>query len=309
MKINKPKFWHREKSFLSIILLPVTFFVLIIIFFKKKISNLEKFNIPVLCVGNIYIGGTGKTPLSILITNELKNIGKNPVIIKKFYKNQKDEHLLIKKKTGALIAEKCRKFAINLAKRQYDLAILDDGFQDYGVKKDLSILCFHGEQLIGNGLVFPSGPLRESFNSVKRAQIIIINGEKNLEFEKKILNINANIKLFYSNYVLLDCEKYKNKNILALAGIGNPDNFFNLLLKNELKVKKTFAFPDHYEFNKRELGKIIDHAKKNNYIILTTEKDFLRIEKYKLTEINYCSIDLKIAEKEKLIGLVEKIYD
>jgi tetraacyldisaccharide 4'-kinase len=309
MEIDKPKFWQNKKSFFSIILLPLTFLVLVAIFLKKKISNQKKFNIPVLCIGNIYIGGTGKTPLSMMIADELKNIGKKPVIIKKFYKNQNDEHLLIKKKTISLISEKSRKNAINLAEKQYDLAILDDGFQDYGIKKDLSILCFHSEQLIGNGFVFPSGPLRENFNSIKRAQIIIINGQENLVFEKKIYNINANIQLFYSNYILNDYEKYKNTNILAIAGIGNPNNFFNLLLENGLKIKKTFAFPDHYEFNKKELSKIIDHAKKNSYTILTTEKDFLRIEKYKLPEINYCSIDLKIKEKEKLISLIKKIYD
>ena len=267
MEIDKPKFWQNKKSFFSIILLPLTFLVLVAIFLKKKISNQKKFNIPVLCIGNIYIGGTGKTPLSMMIADELKNIGKKPVIIKKFYKNQNDEHLLIKKKTISLISEKSRKNAINLAEKQYDLAILDDGFQDYGIKKDLSILCFHSEQLIGNGFVFPSGPLRENFNSIKRAQIIIINGQENLVFEKKIYNINANIQLFYSNYILNDYEKYKNTNILAIAGIGNPNNFFNLLLENGLKIKKTFAFPDHYEFNKKELSKIIDHAKKNSYTI------------------------------------------
>ena len=98
MEIDKPKFWQNKKSFFSIILLPLTFLVLVAIFLKKKISNQKKFNIPVLCIGNIYIGGTGKTPLSMMIADELKNIGKKPVIIKKFYKNQNDEHLLIKKK-------------------------------------------------------------------------------------------------------------------------------------------------------------------------------------------------------------------
>ena len=309
MKITKPNFWQKPRSFMSIILFPITFIVLIIIFIKKKIHKEIKFNIPVLCIGNIYIGGTGKTPLSIFLAKELKNLKIKPVIIKKFYKNHEDEHLLIKKKNIPLISNVRRDKAILLAENEFNLAILDDGFQDYKIVKNMSIICFHHKQLIGNGYVFPSGPLRESINSINRAQIAIINGDRNIKFESKLLKINSNIKIFYSKYKLINQEKFENKDILAFAGIGNPNNFFDLLSSEGLKIRHTISYPDHYNFQKEEILKIIKYAQKNKYTILTTEKDYLRIEKYKLPEINFCCIDLNIQKKEKLLKLIESIYD
>ena len=309
MKITKPNFWQKPRSLMSIILFPITFIVLIIIFIKQKIHKEIKFNIPVLCIGNIYVGGTGKTPLSIFLAKELKNLKIKPVIIKKFYKNHEDEHLLIKKKNIPLISNVRRDKAILLAENEFNLAILDDGFQDYKIVKNMSIICFHHKQLIGNGYVFPSGPLRESINSINRAQIAIINGDKNIKFESKLLKINSNIKIFYSKYKLINQEKFENKDILAFAGIGNPNNFFDLLSSEGLKIKHTISYPDHYNFQKEEILKIIKYAQKNKYTILTTEKDYLRIEKYKLPEINFCGIDLNILKKEELLKLIESIYD
>ena len=309
MKITKPNFWQKPRSFMSIILFPITFIVLIIIFIKKKIHKEIKFNIPVLCIGNIYVGGTGKTPLSIFLAKELKNLKIKPVIIKKFYKNHEDEHLLIKKKNIPLISNVRRDKAILLAENEFNLAILDDGFQDYKIVKNMSIICFHHKQLIGNGYVFPSGPLRESINSINRAQIAIINGDRNIKFESKLLKINSNIKIFYSKYKLINQEKFENKDILAFAGIGNPNNFFDLLSSEGLKIRHTISYPDHYNFQKEEILKIMKYAQKNKYTILTTEKDYLRIEKYKLPEINFCGIDLNISKKEELLKLIESIYD
>ena len=309
MKIDKPQFWQHSRSIGSLILLPITLIVLIVIFFKKKFSKEKKFSIPIICVGNIYIGGTGKTPLSILICEELRSLKKNPVIIKKFYKNQNDERLLIKSRNIPLISEKKRDQAINLAIGNYDLAVLDDGFQDYNIKKDMNILCFHENQLLGNEQVFPSGPLRENINSIKRAQAVIINGKKNTKFEAKLLNINENIKIFYSRYNILNQQIFKNKNILAFAGIGNPKNFFDLLSSNGFNLKETISFPDHYEFKKKEIEKILKRARNNNYTILTTEKDYLRIAKYNFHEINFCKIKLEIDEKEKFFKFITEVYD
>ncbi len=309
MRIYKPSFWNSPKNFISLILLPISFLVEIIIFIKKKILKAKKFNIPIICIGNIYIGGTGKTPLSLLIADELRFLGKRPVIIKKFYKEHNDEYLLIKKRETPLIIEKDRVSSIKIAENEFDIAILDDGFQDYQIKKDLNILCFHSKQLIGNGFVFPSGPLRENLNEIKRAQIVLINGEKNSEFEEKLKKINSKISIFYSQYKLINSGDFKGKNILAFAGIGNPENFFDLLTKSGLNIKETIAFPDHYNFKKEEIVNIIEKAKKQNYAILTTEKDFLRIKNFNFLEISSCNIKLEISKKSELINLIKKIYD
>lgn len=309
MKFNKPGFWQKKESFISLILLPFSFFLLMLIWFKKKVSNEKKFNLPVLCIGNIYIGGTGKTPLSILIAKELRKIEKKPVIIKKFYDEHNDEHLLIKKNNIPLITKKSRKDAILSAENKFDLVILDDGFQDYKIKKNMSVLCFHSGQLIGNGRAFPSGPLRESLSALQRAEIVLINGQKNINFENKLYDINQNLKIFYSRYNLINVQKYQDKNILAFAGIGNTDNFFDLLKINNLRVKHSISFPDHYNFKKNEIIEIIEKAKNTDCTILTTEKDFLRIEKYNFSEINSCPVELEILEKEKFIKSIKRVYD
>tara|TARA_B100000900_G_scaffold330450_1_gene290954 strand:+ start:597 stop:1526 length:930 start_codon:yes stop_codon:yes gene_type:complete len=309
MKIYKPFFWKKPRSFITLILLPITFLVFIFILVKKIINKAEKFNIPVVCIGNIYMGGTGKTPLSLLLAEELKTLGKKPAIIKKFYKDHKDEHLLIRKRGIPLILEKNRADSLKLAEKEFDIAILDDGFQDYKIIKDLNILCFHSKQLIGNGYIFPSGPLRERLSAVRRAQIVVINGEKDLIFENKLKKINSKIYIFYSKYKLVNQGDFKNKNILAFAGIGNPENFFNLLIESGLNIKKTISFPDHYDFNKKEILEIIEKAKKQNYTILTTEKDFLRIKNFNFPEIYSCNIILEITKKSELIAQIQKIYD
>ena len=306
MKILKPKFWDKKNSILAILLIPISLLYLIITILRKKISLPKKSCIPVVCVGNIYIGGTGKTPLSILIANLLNN-SRKPAIIKKYYKNQIDEHELINQKTKCLILNVKRLTAVADAKNKgYDLAILDDGFQDYSIKKDLSILCFNGNQLIGNGMVLPSGPLRETLSQINEARLVVINGSKDEKFENKIKKISKNINIYYSRYLPTNIQQFKNKKLFAFAGIGNPDNFFKLLADNNLDVKKKFAFPDHYNYSKSEIEQLILEGKKNDLSLITTEKDYHRLKKYGFTNIAYLEIEVVISEQEKFKNQILK---
>ena len=303
MKFLKPKFWENKTNILAILLIPFSILFYFIINLRKYFISPKKFNIPVICVGNIYVGGTGKTPLSIEIANDLKLKKRNPVIIKKYYKSHKDEQMLINEITDSVILNKNRPQAIEEAERKnFDIAILDDGFQDYAIEKNFNIICFNSNQLIGNGLIFPAGPLRESFSSLKRAQIVIINGEKNKMFEEKILQISKRIKIFYSKYVPVNLDQFKNKKLFAFAGIGNPENFFKLISENNLNIKKKKIFPDHFDLAADDIKKMIDVAKKNDFELITTEKDFYRIKDYGFNEIKYLKVDLIIEEKNKFIN-------
>ena len=264
MKISKPNFW-KSKNLISSFLFPISLMVMLVIYFKKKFIKTVKFKIPVICVGNIYLGGTGKTPLSIFLAEELKNKGKNPAIIRKYYKSHYDEHMMIKDKFKNIILNKNRVNGIyDAINNNFNIAILDDGFQDPKIFKKLSILCFNQNQKIGNGMVIPSGPLRDSFSTLSNAQIVIINGKRELDFEKKIIEINKKISIFYSRYIPLSIDHLKNESLFAVAGIGNPENFFNLLSENNLKISKKFVFPDHYEFKKTKFLNIMKQAKENN---------------------------------------------
>ena len=310
MRFNKPKFWDNNYYLIPYLLLPITLIISLLIFLKKKFIKPIKFNSFVICVGNIYVGGTGKTPTSILLYNELLKLKKNPVIIRKFYKDHNDEYNLINKSVNCLIHNQSRLNAIRDAeKKNHNPVILDDGFQDYKINKDLSIICFNQNQLVGNGLTLPSGPLRESLNSLKEAHIVLINGKKNFEFEKKILKINPKLNIFYSEYIPNNINEFINKKLLAIAGIGNPNNFFDLLEKNDLTIAKKIVYPDHHEFSEEEINSISKLAEENNYQIILTEKDFYKIKNPDNKTFKYLDITLEIAEKQKLINLVLKAYD
>ncbi len=309
MKLSKPDFWKNKNSILAILLLPISIIIQIMYLIKNILVSKKIFQVPVICIGNIYIGGTGKTPLSIRMFNSLKKTNKNPIIIKKFYNNQQDEARLIKEKTGNIIQDKSRIKAVESAiKKKFNLMILDDGFQDKSLEKSLSILCFNSEQLIGNGFTLPSGPLREPFSSIKNSQIIVINGSRDEVFEKKIYDIgHKNIKIFYTKYLPLNIKKLENTEILAFAGIGNPQNFFKLLSNYNLKLKEKISYPDHYEYKKKDIEYLFTLSKKNNLRLLTTEKDFFRLKQLGLNEgINYLSVELGIQEEEKFFDEIKK---
>ena len=309
MILKKPKFWDKKISIYSIILFPLTILVTLIIFLKKKITKSIKFNIPIICVGNIYIGGTGKTPASIFLAKELSALGRRPVILRKYYNNHKDEHDLIKANFSNLILDIDRINGIKDAeKANYDIVVLDDGFQDYKIKKDLNIICFNENQLIGNGLVLPSGPLRENLKSLNNAHIILIIGKINKEFEKKILSANKNVKIFYANYKPTNIEQFKNKKLLAIAAIGNPDNFFKLIKKYNLIVEKELVYPDHYQFSEKEIENIIKEAENNNYHIIMTEKDYFKFKNNKINKFNYLKVSLEIENYEGFIKIIKKNY-
>ena len=141
---------------------------------------------------------------------------------------------------------------------------------------------------------------------IKNAQIIVINGTKNKDFEKKILDISSTIKIFYSSYKPLYGPHFTDKKLFAFAGIGNPDNFFKLLRDEGLNLQKSLAFPDHYQFTKSEIQKIFEESIKNNFDLITTEKDFLRIKEFGFQNIKYLKIELQIKEKDQFIKEILK---
>ena len=304
MNFKKPKFWDRSSiSFWSILLFPFSLVFLLTSLIIRKFKTQKRFSIPIICIGNIYVGGTGKTPLTSEIFKILKSSGKNPGFVKKSYSYLSDEITMLQK-IGKVFYDKNRTHAIRkLILEGYDVAVLDDGFQDFTIKKDFSILCFNSKQLIGNGLVIPSGPLRESFNSILRANCILINGDKNLEFENKIKKtFKKEIKIFYSKYKIKNMENLQNKEITAFAGIGNPSNFFDLLKENNLNLKKTYSFPDHHFYSQKDFDKIIgDNATK----VVTTEKDYYRMNDEQKKNCYCVVVDLEIENKDEFINLIK----
>ena len=306
MNLKKPDFWDKKNP-LSFILLPLTIITHLINFFKK-LSKKKKFIIKTICIGNIFIGGTGKTSLSILINQILKKKFKT-VFIKKNYISQKDEINLLKK-NGHVITTNSRINSLELAeKKKYDFAILDDGLQQKNIKYDLKIVCFNSSEFIGNGFVLPAGPLRENIKEIKNYDIIFLNGsiKSSKKIYKKIKELNKNIEILEGEYIPQNINTFnKKKNYLMFCGIGNPKEFENTLLKHKFKLKEKFIFADHHKFSNEEIILLKKIAQKNKLEIITTEKDYLRLNLKQKKNIKFLKINLKV---NKLNKLKKKLLD
>ncbi len=308
MNFLKPKFWDNDKSFIyPILLIPIALLISLIGKIKKILVKKHSFSIPVICIGNIYLGGTGKTPFSIKLFAILKDLKKNPAFVRKKYDSFQDE-VSIQKLTGKVYQNNKRSDAINEAiKNNADIVILDDGYQDVSINKNLNIVCFNEKQWSGNGFLLPSGPLRERLSALKRANYVIINGEKNINIENEINKNNNKIKIFYTKYKAENINEFRNKKIISFAGIGNPSNFFDLLRENKIDLLEEISFPDHYQYSSKDLNKLIEKSEKNNAILLTTEKDYHRINNEYKKNIHYLKIKIEIREEEKFIEEIKKI--
>ena len=312
MNLKKPKFWdYKNPNFLAYLLLPFSYLLRLINLLRKK-NQFKKPNIITICVGNIYLGGTGKTSLCIKI-NELLNKNKiKACFVKKYYSKQIDEKKLLESR-GKLFTSSDRLTAINLAvDAGFEAAILDDGLQDRSISYDLRFVCFNNLNLIGNGLTIPSGPLRESIANIKKYNHIFLNGNlENIENIKNYLfKINPNIEIHRGEYVPLNIDEFnKNDKYLIFSGIGNHDTFINMLKNYDLNIIKDIEFPDHYQYTSNDINKILELSVKMDCKIITTEKDYLRLEKDKINKINFIKSDLKIIDEDKLISTILKLNE
>ena len=304
MNFKKPKFWdYKNPNIFAYILLPITLLIKLINK-VETIQNKKKFKIKTICVGNFYIGGTGKTSLSIRIKEILEKKNIKTCFVKKFYKNQLDEQKILKK-NGDVFLSKKRSLAIQQAQEEnYEYAILDDGLQDKSINYDIAIVCFNNINWKGNGLTIPSGPLREKINNLKNYKHVFLNGNlENLDkLKKEILTINPDININLGKYEATNINEFrKENNYFVFSGIGNHNTFISMLKNYGLIILKDFEFPDHYKYSKKDLDSIITQAKKLNCEIITTEKDYLRFENLKFSEIKFIKSKLKIIDEEKFI--------
>ena len=311
MKFKKPKFWdYKKPNIASYLLLPISVLVMMAKFIKNVTIKKKKFqSIKTICIGNIYLGGTGKTSLSLKINKILKDKIKS-CFIKKYYSNQIDEQKILEK-NGKLFKYKNRSESIKQAINEgFKIAILDDGLQDPSINYDYNIVCFNINNWIGNGQTIPSGPLRENIRNLKKYKNVFLNGNKeNIENIKKYIHeIDPNINIYQGEYIPLNIDEFDKKNkYLVFSGIGNHKTFVSMLKINDINVVKDIEFPDHYKYSTKEIDNIISISKKLDCKIITTEKDYMRLNNN--NEINYIKSELKIINEETFLNNISKIYD
>ena len=306
MKLKKPKFWdYKKPNLYAYLLLPLSIILSSISKLKSKPKRNSK--IKTICIGNIYIGGTGKTSLVIKIKEifEKKNI--KVCFIKKFYSDQADEQKLLSR-NGPLFNSIKRIKSLNEAiSKGYEVAIFDDGLQDFSINYNLQIVCFNNLNWIGNGFTLPAGPLRENINNLKLYENVFLNGneESLIDIKNQIKKINPEININQGKYIPLNIDDFdKNHNYLVFSGIGNHKTFVNMLKNYKLKIIDDLEYPDHYQYSAKDLNEIINKSKKYAARIITTEKDYLRLDSFDKTEISFIKSNLEILDEKKFIKLL-----
>jgi tetraacyldisaccharide 4'-kinase len=311
MKLKKPNFWDlKQPNYLTYLLLPLTLLIRLNNIFLKFTPKKKFKRIKSICIGNIYLGGTGKTPTTLKVYELLKNLNYQSATAKKLYLDQEDERTLLKNKTKLITSKKRVKIFENAIKNNYDFIIFDDGLQDKTVEYDVKFVCFDAINWIGNGYLIPSGPLREKLDSLKKYDGVFLkslsknsNSDKISSFIKKF---NPNIKIFHSYVNIKNINKFNLfKKYLIFSGIGNPNSFKELLIKNKFNVVEEIIFPDHYNYKYEDFKNIEEKAKILGANIITTEKDFVKVPLQNKKNISSLEISLNIIEENQLIEFIK----
>lgn len=320
------------KIFLYILSLFYGLIVRIIRNFKLK--RAYRFNCKIIGVGNIVLGGTGKTLLVEYISKFLKEKGKSIAIISRGYakgQNLKDEPAMLKNvlKDTPVIIKKDRKEAIKEALTQFrvDTIILDDAFQQWQIKKDLELVTIDATNPFGNGHLIPRGIMRESLDGLKRADLVIITktnlNPDILDIKIFIENINPKAPIFEAPYSVLGFYKLKENNLISpssflnkkaiiFCGIADPVSFKIMILNLGIKVIKEFFFPDHYLYKEKDIEMIKKASKeKATDLLITTEKDAVKLKdfEFKDLEVFILKIGIKIKDETLFHKRLLSIYN
>ena len=315
--INTPEFWYKKdliSKFKTLLLLPFSIVWILLSLIKKNFVKRYKSHLKVICIGNLSIGGTGKTPFSIQTYKILEILGYKPVFLTRGYRgltkgpilvnkshNHKDvgDEALLLSKVGTTIVSSNRcigaKYIENL-KKNYDVIIMDDGLQNYQLEQDIKLLLIDKKLLFGNGYCIPAGPLRQTITQgLKKIDAIIFTGDGDI----KDINLNFinNIQNFDTKLEIKNNFKTKQNNFLAFCALGNPIKFFNTLKKNNFKIVLTKSFPDHYEYKNKDINTLREEADNRNLKLITTEKDYVKIDD-KENEISVLPIEINFSKAD-----------
>ena len=288
--MKTPK-WFVKRNLISVLLYPLTglYYLASKTVFNIRQKHAFESKRPIICFGNILAGGVGKTP----IVRKIALYFDAPVVMRGYKKsaqtgNVGDEAKMLSG-DGILVHVGDRKSNLILLNKQKDKSpiVMDDGFQNSSIKKDISVLIFDESIGFGNGFLLPAGPLREPVSGVGRADAIIVIKRKNIA---KRFALPTNIPIFKATTNEI-CPYGKNDKVVAFAGIGYPKKFFDNI---PAKIVKKISFPDHYQYNDYDIKDLIRIADENNAKLLTTEKDWVRLPDWAKKQIRFSALNIDI---------------
>ncbi len=324
--IKTPKFWYSKKRssvFLSKILYPISFVWILLSKVKLLTGKQKKFGIPIICIGNINIGGSGKTPTVIALTQVLLKKGLKAHIISKGYKGKNtgprkvvqgdsaremgDEPILLSNYANVWVSKDRIKGIDAAIDAGAEIVLLDDGFQDPNVSKTFSIITVDAEMGFGNKMILPCGPLRENLsNGLKRADAILIIGN---DCSRRAFLANEklpeDLNVFFGEIKAVKTGiNFKNNKFVAAAGIAHPEKFFNTLEKCGAKVIKKVPLPDHADFSISLIQRLKNMARNANAQLVVTEKDAVRIPENQRVNFTSLPVRLKLYNQDDLIEVI-----
>ena len=286
--------WFLKRNLIAYLLYPFSWFYNIgakTVFYIRKHHEYVS-NRPIICFGNILSGGVGKTP----IVRNVAKIFDAPVVMRGYKKSKETGNIGDEAKMlsmdDILVHVGDRKSNLILLNKQKSKTpiIMDDGFQNSSIKKDISVLVFDEGIGFGNGFLLPAGPLREKVEEIRRADAIIVIKRKNIA---KNFTLPTSIPIFYAQ----NKEIYpyaKNTPVVAFAGIGYPEKFFNNIPG---KIVHKESFPDHYQYDDEDINELIKIADEKHAELLTTEKDWVRLPDWAKEKIKYSALQTDIEER------------
>ena len=323
--LKAPKFWYLKKdTYLSNSLYPFSLLFRLGTKLRIILSQKKNAELPIICIGNIVVGGAGKTPVSLKIGKMLRQAGYSPHFVSKGYAGIEKNNTLVQKwhspksvgDESILLSEVAptwigidRNRSFYLAKEKgADCIIMDDGFQNPTIQKDFSIIVINEEQEFGNKRVMPSGPLRESITrGLSRTNLVIVIGRISKEIKTKI---PINIPVINASFAISDDNKiFKGQKITAFAGIAYPEKFFNSLRKQGAKIVKEMIYPDHHIFDENDLLNLAEIANKTQSILVTTKKDYVRIPKSYRSLINTLEGEIAFEDEKLLLKILCNVVE
>lgn len=320
--MQTPEFWHIDCP-AARCFTPLSWLYAGLGKMRRDFAKTYKATAPVICIGNVVAGGAGKTPICLSLGEYFKKRDKTPVFISYGYGGiyggplVVDPHLhqaihvgdeaLLLTRTGVTVIGEDRVAAAKLATSEgADIIVMDDGFQNPYLHKDLSFLVVDGEYGLGNGRIIPAGPLREKFDdALARADAIVLYGQ---DKHNLFSRVPGNKPVLQARLApdMRQIEKLKGRKIMAFAGIGRPQKFYTMMRDHGLNVIATHNFPDHHYFNSSEIVLLIKEAERQGAHLVTTSKDLVRIEQNLQENIESIHVHVEWSDPAALDGLLAR---
>lgn len=322
--MRTPEFWYRGSGgALASLLSPIGLLYARVVAARLKKNHPKSVGVPVICVGNILSGGTGKTPVALSLAGKLQERSFEVHFLTRGYGGNTagpmrvdagvhtatdvgDEALLLCDQAPTWVAADRHRGAEAAVAAGAAVIIMDDGFQNPGLQKDLSLLVFNGADGLGNGRLFPAGPLRETLSEgVERAQAAVIIGADEHRLGERLA-----IPVFSAALIPDDSSKsLAGEKVVAFAGIGRPDKFFGTLAALGCVVAETHTFADHHAYQASELARLKSRAEALDARLVTTTKDAARLPQDFMASVSVVPVSLQWDDEEKLDQLLDDVMN